>query len=291
MLQLQDVTLCAVDSIRVPLTVRALKRSQEKCRFADSLLLTHLPAEGPFRVQKISPIESFGAYSAFMLRDFGSMIKTPFVLTVQWDGYVVDPSAWTPEFLQYDYIGAPWVWFPNMTVGNGGFSLRSKKLLDAIRHPSFVIPPGNLPEDTVICRVNRPMLERDFGIRFAPEALADRFSYENITAKGPTFGFHGMKQLWRYMNDDEVPFLASNYELGGRLDHEYVELILQYFHQCKFVPMKTLYARLKASKDGDAEAAFELIAKHVPDRNLAMRCVKTCEVMMESEAALPHSAG
>ena len=59
-------------------------------------------------------------------------IDTDFCLIIQGDGFVIHPENWTDEFLKYDYIGAPWrnlAHYSFIRVGNGGFSLRSKKLL------------------------------------------------------------------------------------------------------------------------------------------------------------------
>jgi len=60
-------------------------------------------------------------------------------LLVQPDGFVINPDKWDNQFFEYDYIGAPWEQVPHSyldpwgkphRVGNGGFSFRSKKLLD-----------------------------------------------------------------------------------------------------------------------------------------------------------------
>jgi hypothetical protein len=91
---------------------------------------------------------------------------------IQWDGYVVNAEAWDPAFLDCDYIGAKWYWHdPGTRVGNGGFSLRSRKLLAALEDPRIALVDA---EDTTIGRTFRPLLEREHGIRFAT-ALADRF--------------------------------------------------------------------------------------------------------------------
>ena len=37
-------------------------------------------------------------------------MRTPHVLLIQWDGFVVNPSAWSDEFLDFDYVGARWGW-------------------------------------------------------------------------------------------------------------------------------------------------------------------------------------
>lgn len=141
-------------------------------------------------------------------------VETDFNLVIQADGYAVNAKAWTDEFFNYDYIGASWPWeLPGRDVGNGGFSWRSKKLYQAIldvrRKYSFVDLISNIPtievvqdkfkgqfvaEDNLVCKVYRPILEKEYGIRFAPAALADQFSVEtnsNTPWLGKSFGFHG----------------------------------------------------------------------------------------------------
>jgi hypothetical protein len=120
-------------------------------------------------------------------------IRTAHVLVVQWDGFILDANRWTPEFLEYDFVGAAWPQFDdNHNVGNGGFSMRSRKLLEACRDPDF---DDKHPEDVAICRVNRHLLERRYGLRFAGRAVADRFSFERQPTSCPTFGFHGVYNM------------------------------------------------------------------------------------------------
>src|ERR1700722_12124880 len=54
--------------------------------------------------------------------------KTSHCLTIQYDGFVLDSDMWRAEFLDYDYIGAPWP-HRGYAVGNGGFSLRSVEMM------------------------------------------------------------------------------------------------------------------------------------------------------------------
>src|SRR6185503_18873241 len=111
---------------------------------------------------------------------------------VQWDGFVIDAGSWREQFLEFDYIGAPWLQFADgYDVGNGGFSLRSRRLLEACAGADFI--PSH-PEDVAICRTNRPMLEKMHGIRFADAQLAETFAFER-TAPRPSFGFHGAFNL------------------------------------------------------------------------------------------------
>ena len=200
---LPDVTICAADTAFVPLTVRALKRSMDQCTFGDAILFSDQPVDGPFRSVEISPLNSVRAYSNFCLYGLPDFIKTPFALVIQWDGYVVNGAAWANAFRKYDYIGAAWhgVFPPGVPlVGNGGFSLRSSKLLQAAKRLPAV---GGYHEDRVICHVFGKQLEQKSAIRFAPVKIADRFSYEFKIPETTPFGFHGIEHMWRYADDEE----------------------------------------------------------------------------------------
>jgi hypothetical protein len=246
-LELRDITICAADCATTSLAARALRKSTAICSFGDAILFSDEPSGGDaFRHIRIEKLRSRADYSRFILKDLPSFIATPFVLIVQWDGYVLDPKAWSPDFFQYDLIGAKWPWHQDgMTVGNGGFTLRSRKLLKVTGAPSFPLIP-DINEDEQICRVHRAALIRDFGIQFAPEAIADRFSYERSVPELPTFGFHGLFNLWRHVDDEEV--IAISGELGPHVVRsiEFVELVFQYVRLRKFRPLQALYSRWKA---------------------------------------------
>ena len=147
---------------------------------------------------RIPPIASREAYSRFVMKELAGHIDTDFALLVQWDGFVVNADAWSDEFLDYDYIGAKWIFYDDgHTVGNGGFSLRSKRLLEALGDP-HVVPDE--AEDVAICRTYRSYLEQAHGIRFAPEPIADRFSFEASYWTSPPFGFHGLFNFWMFLD-------------------------------------------------------------------------------------------
>jgi hypothetical protein len=122
------------------------------------------------------------------------MVQTSHVLIIQHDGFILNPYAWDDEFLQYDYIGAPWCYDDGLNVGNGGFSLRSKRLLDILSTDEHIVQSHT--EDYRIGRTYRRRLERR-GIRFAPESLASRFSIEGNIKYGwkwnNQFGFHSYR--------------------------------------------------------------------------------------------------
>lgn len=186
---LPDVTLLAVSDVALAATARALAISQRALRFGEVLMLgAKSPLPGTAATWRPIPkIESRDAYSRFMLHDLADHVTTSHVLCVQWDGYVLDASSWDSAFLAYDYIGAPWPHFSDgMQVGNGGFSLRSRRLIDACR----ALPVPIEAEDVAICRTHRHLLEAQ-GFRFAPETLARRFAFERAPRRGDEFGFHG----------------------------------------------------------------------------------------------------
>jgi hypothetical protein len=146
-------------------------------------------------------------------------IDTEYVLLVQWDGYVVNPAVWSDQFLLFDYVGARWpVSFgvpAEFAVGNGGFSLRSRTLLEALQDPRIVFPPAGKyslethSEDFAICLNHRRYLEREHGISFAPAEVADRFSFEHVDPTGPTFGFHGQVNITRFVDDMAIRMIEA----------------------------------------------------------------------------------
>lgn len=180
---LKDVTLICIDDMRPKLADRALKQCTKELQFADVKLLT----TADHRISgatTIHPIRSVEEYSRFMVKDLIRHVKTSHVLVVQWDGYVLNPKKWNNDWLRYDYIGAPWKLANG--VGNGGFSLRSKKLLNALQYDEF---GGHfMPEDQRICIDWREPLE-GLGVKFSPVELAKDFSVENDVYESQ-FGFH-----------------------------------------------------------------------------------------------------
>lgn len=116
-------------------------------------------------------------YSQWILSNLHNCYNTDYCLTVQWDGFIINPYMWTDKFLQYDYIGAPWLnnW-PNR-VGNGGVSLRSKKFTEYMTTLKCGIGLVQSKEDFVSCVANYNVA-LNLGIKFAPVNLAGQFSVE-----------------------------------------------------------------------------------------------------------------
>ena len=202
-LTLPTVTLCAVSSVNLDATLAALRASLDQIDFAQCLLFTdHAPGTVDPRIQivRIPRVRSACDYSKFMLDELADYVKTDHCLIVQWDGFILDSRQWKPEFLHYDYVGAPWPKFgTGEDVGNGGFSLRSRRLLEACRDREFVRGDA---EDVAICRVNRRFLEVKHGLCFADRKVAEHFAFERNVPANKTFGFHGIFNMIQAVGAD-----------------------------------------------------------------------------------------
>lgn len=180
-LSLPDVTLFGIDAHDPAGLLRAAEISQRDIAFGAVDIVTERLFTGR------------EAYSKWILKELAARIKTSHVLIIHPDGYVLNSSTWNDDWLSFDYVGASWWYKDGMNVGNGGFSLRSKKLMDILAKNDL---SAHHPEDHVICRLYRESLEKNFGIKFAPAEVADKFSIEAFNTPYPDnkytnqFGFH-----------------------------------------------------------------------------------------------------
>ncbi|MDZ7894490.1 MAG: DUF5672 family protein [Sphingobium sp.] len=226
-LGLPEVTLCAVTSVNIAATVHALTTTLSKIDVAAALLLTDkvVTADHPgVTVVPIPPIHSAQAYSKFLLTRLVDYIDTSHCLIVQWDGHVIDAERWRPDFLGYDYIGASWPQFTDgRDVGNGGFSLRSRRLMKLCRDPGFF---ACHPEDVAIGRANRAWLEEQ-GIRFAPRGMADLFSTERGGDVTKSFGYHGAWLMPRVLGTAAFFELYCSLDDCGTIRRDFAAIVRQ----------------------------------------------------------------
>ena len=169
---------------------------------------------------------SYFEYNLFMIYGLGDLIETDFCLVVQNDGWVTNGNQWKDDYFNYDYIGAPLpevahiennqflgrrsveFFFPNKDnfpenyyeLQNGGFSLRSRRLMRAPREYGLPItvypykPFMQLPlefkwdyattiathvEDLFFCATYRKFFE-ELGMRFASRKTAAHFGCEYV---------------------------------------------------------------------------------------------------------------
>ncbi len=199
-LNLKDVTLVCIDDLNTQLSIDIMSGVSTVINFGDVRLFSSSNLAEV--TDKIAPINGLEKYSSFLVKDLHKYINTDFCVIMQSDGYPINPKAWTDDFLKYDYIGAPWVFVRGghrrlgckrpkpcgKWVGNGGFSLRSTKLLKSVASKDY---DGEPWEDAFICRVINEELKAK-KINFAPIDLASRFSVEKGVYTGQ-FGWHGTR--------------------------------------------------------------------------------------------------
>ena len=215
-LKLPNVTLLAATSSEMDEAQVSMRISLQNIEFgAAKLLCTTAPKQKYPDIEYVSipPLNSVDDYNEIVFQDLHKYFETSHCLIVQSDSFVVNSNLWKEEFLEFDYIGAPWSnkiqLNPNLvlhleknTVGNGGFSLRSHKLAETTAKINFTSLKFPLKsEDIIICHyLYKEMLNN--GIRSAPPELAAQFSMENVNHLygqdvNSVFGFHG-KHLREY---------------------------------------------------------------------------------------------
>lgn len=173
---LSDVTLLCVDN-QPDRIHSALKACTKYIKFGDIKLLH-------------PDIRSKEAYSKYLITEAHKHVTTSHCLVFQHDGFVNNWQAWSDDWLQYDYIGAPWHYQDGLDVGNGGFSLRSKRLMEACSKIMEIYHP----EDHHVCRTYRKQLE-SMEFKFAPREVAEKFAFEGYLQPDKIlkdqFGVHG----------------------------------------------------------------------------------------------------
>lgn len=228
MLELPNVTLIVADTMNYGNAIQSIKKSLLKVKPGATKFLTDIKAyttkayQSPFDIVKIDKLNSKEDYSKFIIKELDKHIGTDFVLITQHDSWVLNENAWTDEFFEYDYIGAAWLNNEGPNVGNGGFSLRSKRLQRILATDDFIQPYH--PEDNCICKIYRPYLEEKYGIKFAPEELADRFSFELREPIQETFGFHG------FFHEPYKPTVVIK-RSGALGDCIAAEPLMHYYHE------------------------------------------------------------
>lgn len=210
-LQLPNVTLICADCIHAQNVVPVLEFCKSLCDFGDVKLLTSQDLDYPHI--KIDPLNSLNDYSAFCLAKLYEFVDTSHMLVVQHDGWLLHPERWNPEWMQLDYLAPLYLQYE--IVGSGGFSFRSRALMEAVAKSCLPWDGKNswnhadgknfwAHEDGVITLDLRPALESK-GFKFANPDQAVAFADGGNPRKGvnPPFGFHG---FWK----EVVPMIPQH---------------------------------------------------------------------------------
>ena len=109
------------------------------------------------------------------------------------------------EFTEYDYIGAPWPEKiqinPNVRVGNGGLSLRSRRAMIEI---CSTCKRNVIPLEDVFFSINLQLRTDEF--KLPTVEVAKRFSAETIYYSEPL----GIHKPWRYMSKEQIGTILSS---------------------------------------------------------------------------------
>lgn len=195
MLKLPNVTLIALTNKDFEGHKKAIDKSCEGIEFGGVKLIWD---------EKMKDIND---WNYKIVTELYKYIDTTHALLIHADGYVIHPELWKDEWLEYDYIGAPWP-LPTdnysyrtpkgelIRVGNS-VSLRSKKLMrfgamaSASEWGEYY---GNTNEDGFLCVHVREFMDNN-GMKFAPLSVAVHFSKEHEIPENKgllTFAFHSL---------------------------------------------------------------------------------------------------
>lgn len=225
-----SITLVTQETMYHELAARALSETLKHIDVDEVLTFSDRKILPGARNVHVDHFPSVTDYCEFMLRGMQEHVTTDHILFVQWDAMAYDRSSWTDEFLKYDYIGAPWPWAAEgKNIGNGGFSLRSRRLLDALLDTAVQMDKNNpeaVNEDQVIGCSSRPYLENKYGIRYPVTALASQFSYE-LGPYQSSFGFHGPWNVAKLCDLDTLEFYVEHMNYSGWNIHKWHHWLLE----------------------------------------------------------------
>tara|TARA_Y100000310_G_scaffold309033_1_gene352730 strand:+ start:510 stop:1208 length:699 start_codon:yes stop_codon:yes gene_type:complete len=216
-IKLDNVTLLALGSTKIQENINALEYSIRGIDFGAVKLVSH---EKPANLPSTIEFEGYRGFGRISYKEFSyyciykliEHVDTDYVLMIHPDGFVINPDKWEDEFLDWDYIGAAWPikddafidpFGNHQRVGNGGFTLRSRKVLEIPQYENIPFEvnqgtfykhmnAGSYNEDGNICVHNRHLFEKH-GVKFAPIDVAVRFSQELPVPESEgivPFGFH-----------------------------------------------------------------------------------------------------
>ena len=190
----------------------AIERTLREFPVDECLLLSDSCFVNSARYVPIGPFSNISGYNQLILDRLPAWTDCDAYLVVQWDGFVLDGRRWRTEFMDCDYIGAPWLHMRS-AVGAGGFSLRSQRLIETLHRLRQQEPAPDIDtaEDLQICFKYRDALQAS-GLRIANTEIAAAFAFErpltmlnHLPIVGPkSFGFHGVFNFPLVLPEDQI---------------------------------------------------------------------------------------
>jgi hypothetical protein len=210
---MDDVTLVTIETMYHGLAKRAMEETLSRVPFKHAMVFSDqdfLPGAKHVKIEH----GNMESYCNLMLKGMLEHVETPYIIFQQWDAMVHDGSKWRDYFLLNDYIGATWPWRPHgQNVGNGGFSLRSRRLLEELQAPHIQLDPSDpehgIQEDNYIAIKHRAYLESK-GMIFAFPTVANQFSIELSPDADKAMAHHGLWNVVQFMPRDVVEYFITN---------------------------------------------------------------------------------
>jgi len=190
---LKNISLIAVTSGEESESIEALNYSSREINFHKKILFSDKFSNSKIKginfinIPRLNNISEWGKFIVFDLYKF---IESDFIILIHPDGFIVNPSSWTDDFLKYDFIGAPWkiprdnyscrdIYGNIIRVGNS-VSIRSKKLLALpsklkIKWDNF---DHGYPHEDGFLNVQHRHLLQEKGINFPTLDIACKFGRE-----------------------------------------------------------------------------------------------------------------
>jgi len=195
MRNLKDVTLLAISSNRAEGNIEALKKCMSLMDFGAVKFLSHqkpdnLPNEITF--EYCTELKSIYDFDCYAFSELGKHIDTSHMLMVQDHAYILRPELWDDDWLQYDFIGAPWPERDAFISASTGEMV--KKLLDLPKKLGLPVVEdrGYTNDDGLVNSYYRKIFLEN-GIKYPSVHVASRFAYENPIPENEgvlPFGFH-----------------------------------------------------------------------------------------------------
>lgn len=208
---INDVTLVTIETMYHDLARRSMEETLSRLPIKHAMVFSDQDFLPGAKHVKIQHGDMYN-YCNLLLKGLLEYVDTEYIIFQQWDAMVHKSNAWHDFFLLNDYIGAVWPWQPHgQNVGNGGFSLRSRRLLQALQAPHIQLDPSGehgVQEDNYIAIKHRPWLESQ-GMVFALAPVANKFSIELSPDGFDAMAHHGFWNIVQFMPRDTVEYFIQ----------------------------------------------------------------------------------
>ena len=112
MISLENISLVAITDGEENECINAINFSSKNITFKSKLLFTpnieFYDVNKEIEIIGISKIKNISEWGKFVIFELHKYIDSDFIILIHPDGFIVNPQSWSDDFLNYDFIGAPW---------------------------------------------------------------------------------------------------------------------------------------------------------------------------------------